>query len=151
MMTEEERNKITPLLAHACCNDTHIIDKRGNVYEVSAITHKKAKKLLAYKLLSLRRNLEDINLLLSSSVTEPSNMLQRHSGAIIKNFGVYAPLLKLPKSLQHIPKPVPVIPIDEKHQRINNILNLAIMQLESGASVERILAILKQTRGEKDD
>jgi len=149
MITEEERKEMTPLLAHGCCNDTHIIDKRGNVYEVSVLTHKKSKKLLAYKLLSLRRNLEDINLLLSSSVTEPTNMLQRHCGAIIKNFGVYAPLLTLPKIFRETPEPV--VPIDEKHQRINNILNLAIMQLESGASVERILAILKQARGEKDD
>jgi len=135
MISEEERMKATPRLAQGCCNDTHVIDKRGNILQVNSISKKKAKKLLAYKIICMKRALDDIDLLLDYAPV---------GDGTAKTF---ARNLKLNKTLYRLQ----VWEEEDEPEALQLVLDLAIRSLENGASQEVVLAMLKQSRGDRDD
>ena len=135
MITEEDRIKATPRLAQGCCNDTHIMDKRGNILQVDAISRKKAKKLLAFKIMCMKRALDDIDLLLDHAPI---------GDIAAKNL---ARQLKLDTTLYRIQ----VWEQEDEPEALQLVMDLAIRSLENGASQEVVLAMLKQSRGERND
>lgn len=135
MISDEERMKTTPRLAQGCCNDTHVIDKRGNILQVNSISKKKAKKLLAYKIICMKRALDDIDLLLDYAPV---------GDGIAR---VFARNLKLDKTLYRLQ----VWEEEDEPEALQLVMDLAIRSLENGASQEVILAMLKQSRGETYD
>jgi|TARA_R100001443_G_scaffold57722_3_gene68405 hypothetical protein len=135
MISDEERMKATPRLAQGCCNDTHVIDKRGNILQVNSISKKKAKKLLAYKIICMKRALDDIDLLLDYAPV---------GDGTAKTF---ARNLKLNKTLYRLQ----VWEEEDEPEALQLVMDLAIRSLENGASQEIVLAMLKQSRGDRDD
>ena len=135
MITEEDRIKATPRLAQGCCNDTHIMDKRGNILQVDAISRKKAKKLLAFKIMCMIRALDDIDLLLDHAPI---------GDIAAKNL---ARQLKLDTTLYRLQ----VWEQEDEPEALQLVMDLAIRSLENGASQEVVLAMLKQSRGERND